>query len=119
MLSRARAILLLSSLLSCAAIAVCVVLFSERDCANASSCDDDAIAWVVGVPIGVLGILMLIGASLGWSRKPGVVAQASCIVWACVLLGAGAAIGGAANVLGILLAALAVVMGALSVWVSG
>jgi hypothetical protein len=119
MLSRARATLLLSSLLSCGAIAVAFVLFAERDCANPSSCDDDAIAWVVGVPLGVLGAVMLIGASLGWTRKPGVVAQASCIVWACVLLGAGAAIGGAANVLGILLAVVAVVMGALSVWVSG
>jgi hypothetical protein len=111
--------LLLSGLLSCGAIAVAVVLFSERDCASASACDDDAIAWVVGVPFGLLGIMMLIGASVGWSRKPSVVAQASCIVWACVLLAAGAAIGGAASVLGILLAALAVVMGALSVWVSG
>ena len=111
--------LLLSSLLSCGAIAVAVVLFAERECASASACDDDAIAWVVGLPIGVLGAVMLIGASIGWSRKPSIVAQASCIVWACVLLGAGAAIGGAANVLGILLAVLAVVMGALSVWVSG
>jgi hypothetical protein len=119
MLSRAQAVLLLSGLVSCGAIAVAVALFAARDCASASACDDDAIAWVVGVPIGLLGVVMLIGAGLGWSRKPGLVAQASGIVWACVLLGAGAAIGGAANVLGILLAVLAVVMGALSVWVSG
>ena len=38
-------------------------------------------------------------------------------MWACVLLMAAGGIGGAANVMGILLGALAIVMGALSVWV--
>jgi hypothetical protein len=65
----------------------------------------------------LLGIGMLAGAAFGRTRAPGVTAQACCLVWACVLLLAGGAIGGAANVLGIALAALAVVMGTLSVWV--
>lgn len=50
-------------------------------------------------------------------RAPGFTAQASCTVWACVVLIAACGIGGAANVIGILLGMLAVAMGALSVWV--
>jgi len=72
---------------------------------------------VIGIPLAVLGAALLAGAVVGWLRAPGLGAQVSCTIWACVLLAAGAAIGGAANVLGIALVVLAVAMGALSVWV--
>ena len=71
----------------------------------------------MGIPLVLLGVGMLAGAAFGWAKAPGVSAQVSCLVWACVLLLAGGAIGGAANLLGIALATFAVVMGALSVWV--
>jgi hypothetical protein len=117
--TRPQLALLLSCVLSCAAIAVAAKLFAERACANPSTCDDGAIAWVVGLPIGLLGLALLAVAALSWTRNTGRVASALSIVWACVLLGAGCAIGGAANVFGILLAMLAVVMGAVSVWATG
>ncbi len=115
--SRAGFALLLSGLLAVGAIAVGLEIVISRDCRSSGACDDGAAALVIGVPLVLLGVAMLIGAAVGWLRAPGLGAQLSCTVWAGVLLLAGAAIGGAANLLGILLAALAVVMGALSVWV--
>jgi hypothetical protein len=115
--TRAQIALLLSCLLAVGSIAVGLYVAVNRDCRAAGVCDDDAVAFVVGIPLVLLGIGMLAGAAFGWARAPGLTAQVSCIVWACVLLLAGGAIGGAANVLGIALAALAVVMGTLSVWV--
>jgi hypothetical protein len=117
MASRARFVLLLSCLLALGAIAAGLSIAINRDCNSAGVCDDDAVAFVIGIPLVLLGVGMLVGAAIGWERAPGLSAQVSSIVWACVLLLAGGAIGGAANVLGIALAVVAVVMGALSVWV--
>lgn len=117
MVSRAQFALLLSCLLAFGAIAAGLYIAVNQDCASAGACDDGATAYVIGVPLVLLGAGMLAGAAFGWAKAPGVSAQASCLVWACVLLLAGGAIGGAANVLGIALAMLAIVMGALSVWV--
>jgi|GEM_PF-2955869 len=115
--SRAQIALLLSCLLAFGAIAAGLHIAVARDCASAGACDDGAAAYVIGIPLVLFGGGMLAGAAFGWLRRPGLVAQISCTVWACVLLLAGGAIGGAANVLGVALAALAVGMGALSVWV--
>ena len=117
MASRARFALLLSGLLAVGAIATGLYVAINRDCGSAGACDDGATAFVIGVPLGLLGVALLAGAVGGWLRAPGLSAQISCTIWACVLLGAGAAIGGAANVLGIALVVLALVMGTLSVWV--
>lgn len=114
---RARFALLLSCVLALGAIAVGLYIAVNQDCGSAGACDDGAAAYVIGIPLVLLGAAMLAGAAFGWARAPGVGAQVSCLVWACVLLLAGGAIGGAANILGIALAVLAVVMGALSVWV--
>lgn len=116
-LSRARLALMLSALLSFGAIAAGLSIAVNRDCRSAGACDDGATAFVIGIPLVVLGLAMLAAAAVGWARRPGASAQVSCLVWACVLLLAGGAIGGAANVLGIALAVIAVAMGALSVWV--
>jgi hypothetical protein len=115
--ARAQFALLLSCLLAIGAIAAGLYIAINRDCNAAGVCGDDAVAFVVGIPFVLLGAGMLAAAAFGWARAPGLTAQVSALVWACVLLLAGGAIGGAANVLGIALAALAVVMGALSVWV--
>jgi hypothetical protein len=117
MASRAQFALLLSCLLALGAIAAGLHIAIEQDCASAGACDDGAAAYVIGIPLVAFGAGMIAGAAFGWLRSPGLVAQISCTVWACVLLLAGGAIGGAANMLGIALAAVAVVMGALSVWV--
>jgi hypothetical protein len=115
--SRARFALSLSGLLSVAAIATGLELALDRGCAIGGGCDDPDVALVVGIPVVVLGAALLGAAVAGWRRAAGLVAQASCTVWAGVLLLAGATIGGADNVTGVLLACVAVAMGALSVWV--
>ena len=115
--ARAAFALSLSAVLSLAAIAAGLLVAVNRDCGSAGACDDGAVALVIGIPLIALGAAMLGAAVVSWARAPGRGAQISCTVWACVLLGAGAAIGGAANVLGIGLAVVAVAMGALSVWV--
>lgn len=115
--SRAGFALLLSGVLAVGAIAVGLVVMITGDCRSSGACDDGAAAFVIGVPLVLLGVAMLIGAVVGSLTAPGLAAQISCTVWAGVLLLGGAAIGGAANVLGIVLAVIAVVMGALSVWV--
>lgn len=109
--------LLLSGLLALGAVTAGLYITVNRDCRSAGACDDGAAAYVIGIPLVVLGAVMLAIAAVGWTRQPGRSAQASCIVWACVLLLLGGAIGGAANILGVLLAIIAVAMGALSVWV--
>lgn len=115
--ARAQFTLLLSCLLAVGAIAAGLYIAINRDCRAAGVCGDDAVAFVVGIPLVLLGAGMLVGVAFGWTRAPGLSAQISSLVWACVLLLVGGAIGGAANVLGILLAVIAVIMGALSVWV--
>lgn len=115
--SRARIALLLSSLLSAGAIAVGLELALDRGCDLGSGCNERSVALVVGIPLILLGVGLLIAAAAGRRRDPGLFAQASCTVWAAVLLLAAGAVGGAANVMGIVLAVLAVAMGALSVWV--
>ena len=117
MRSRARFALVLSAALAVGAIGAGLYIAVNQDCRSAGACDDGAAAYVIGIPLVLLGTAMLAAAGIGWARAPGVSAQLSCTVWACVLLLAGAAIGGAANVLGIALALVAVGMGALSVWV--
>lgn len=117
MLSRARFALLLSGALALGAIAAGLYIAVNQDCWSAGACDDGAAAYVIGIPLVLLGTALLAGAGIGWGKATGLAAQLSCTIWACVLLLAGAAIGGAANVLGIALALVAVVMGALSVWV--
>ena len=117
MRSRALFALVLSAALAVGAIGAGLYIAVNQDCWSAGACDDGGAAYVIGIPLVLLGAAMLVGAAVGWARAPGVTAQLSCTVWACVLLLAGAAIGGAANVLGIALALAAVVMGALSVWV--
>ena len=72
---------------------------------------------MIGAVLVVIGVALIAAAATGWRRRPGLSAQLSCTVWACVLLLAGGAIGGAANVLGIGLVVVALAMGALSVWV--
>lgn len=114
---RAQLALVLSCVLAVGAIAAGLYIAINRDCNAAGVCGDDAVAFVVGVPLVLLGAGMLAFATFGIARAPAMSAQVSCTVWACVLLLAGGAIGGAANVLGIALALIAVVMGALSVWV--
>lgn len=114
---RARIALLLSCLLALGSIASGLYIAINRDCRSGGACDDGAAAYVIGVPLVLLGAGLLAYGAYGMARAPGLTAQVSCLAWACVLLLAGAAIGGAANVLGIVLAATAVVMGALSVWV--
>ena len=117
MSSRAQLALVLSSLIALAAIATGLHLVVNLSCETGDGCAGADVAWVIGLPLIVLGIAMLAGLAYGWSRAPGFAAQASCTVWACVLLMAAGGIGGAANVMGIALGALAIVMGALSVWV--
>ena len=117
MSSRAQFALLLSGLIALASIATGLRLVIFLSCETGDGCAGADVAWVIGIPLIVLGIAMLVGAGYGWSRAPGFTAQASCTVWACVLLMAAGGIGGAANVMGIVLGALAIVMGALSVWV--
>jgi len=117
MLSRAQFALFVSGLLSIGAIATGVVVIANSGCETGGDCNDSAVAWVVGVPVIVLGVALLAGAVVAWRKVGGLVAQASCTIWAAVLLLAAGAIGGADNVMGVLLAVLAVVMGALSVWV--
>lgn len=114
---RATFALLLSCLLALGAIGVGLEIVISRDCRSMGACEDNAVPFVIGIPLILLGAAMLAGAGAGWLRAPGLAAQVSCTVWACVLLLAGGAIGGAANVLGIALAVIAVAMGALSVWV--
>lgn len=114
---RAQAALLLSCLLALAAIGAGLYIAVARDCRSAGACDDGAAAYVIGIPLVLLGAGLLAYAAYGWARAPALTAQLSCLVWACVLLLAGGAIGGAANVLGIALAVIAVVMGTLSVLV--
>jgi hypothetical protein len=114
---RAQFALLLSCLLALGAIAAGLYIAVKQDCQSAGACADGATAYVIGIPLVLLGAGMLAGAAFGWANAPGISAQVSCLVWACVLLLAGGAIGGAANLLGIALAVIAVVMGALSVWV--
>ncbi len=115
--TRARSALLLSSLLAFAAIAVGFDLMIERACEVGDGCVGEDVAWVLGIPLILLGIASLAGTVIGWERAPGFAAQASCLVWACVVLAIACGIGGAANVAGILLGMLAIGMGALSVWV--
>jgi hypothetical protein len=115
--SRARVALLLSSLLSIGAVAVGLELALDRGCDLGSGCNERSVALVVGIPLILLGLGQLAAAAAGWRRAPGLFAQASSTVWAAVLLLAAGAVGGADNLMGILLAVLAVAMGALSVWV--
>lgn len=117
--SRARAALLLSSLLAVGAIAVGLEMALDRGCDLGSGCNERSVALVIGIPLILLGVGMLAAAAAaaGRRREPGLFAQASCTVWAAVLLLAGGAVGGADNAMGIVLAVLAVAMGALSVWV--
>ncbi|MDP2709921.1 MAG: hypothetical protein Q8O56_01760 [Solirubrobacteraceae bacterium] len=115
--SRAQTALLLSGLLAIGAIATGLDLVIARSCETGDRCAGSDVAWVIGVPLVLLGIGMLIALVAGWSARSGLVAQATCTVWAGALLIAAGAIGGAANVIGVLLAVLAVAMGALSVWV--
>lgn len=115
--SRTRFALLLSGLLAVATIAIGLNLLIALSCETGDGCVGAGVAWVIGVPLIVLGIAVLTGLAFGWPRAPGFTAQASCTVWACVsLMGAGG-IGGASNLTGILLGMLAIAMGALSVWV--
>lgn len=114
---RAQFALLLSGLLALGSIASGLYIAINRDCHSAGACDDGAAAFVIGIPLVLVGAGLLAYAAYGWARAPGLSAQVSCLIWACLLLLAGGAIGGAANILGIALAATAVVMGALSVWV--
>ncbi len=115
--SRARVALLLSGLLSIGAIATGLELAIDRGCNLGSGCNERSVALVIGIPLILLGVGMLVAAAAGRRREPGLFAQASCTVWAAVLLLAAGAVGGADNAMGILLAVLAVAMGALSVWV--
>ncbi len=112
-----RFALLVSGLLALASTAVGLNLVIARSCETGDGCAGADVAWVIGVPLIALGIALLIGTALGWSRSPGLTAQVSCTVWACVVLIAACGIGGASNVTGILLGMLAIAMGALSVWV--
>ncbi len=114
---RAQLALLLSCLLALGAIAAGLYIAVNQDCGSAGACDNGAIAYLIGVPLVLLGAGMLAGTAFGWAKAPGPSAQVCSLVWAGVLLLAGVAIGGAANLLGIALAASAVAMGALSVWV--
>ena len=117
MSSRAQFALMLSGLIALASIATGLDLVINLSCEIGDGCAGADVAWVIGIPLIALGIAMLAGVGYGWPRAPGFTAQAACTVWACVLLMAAGGIGGAANVFGILLGALAIVMGALSVWV--
>jgi hypothetical protein len=117
MLSRAQFALLVSALLSIGAIATGLAVIVESGCETGGDCNDSAVAWVVGVPVIALGAALLVVAAVARRKAPGLFAQVSCTIWAAVLLLAAGAIGGAANVMGVLLAVLAVAMGALSVWV--
>jgi hypothetical protein len=109
-LTRGQLGLLTSGVLSIAAIGVGIDLLG-----NAASND---VAWIVGAPTVLLGLLLFAGAILGWERDSRY-AQGSLTVWAGVLLLAACGIGGADNLIGIALAAVAIVMGSLSVWVAG
>jgi len=115
--SLTRFALLLTGLLAFASIATGLNLVIALSCETGDGCAGADVAWVIGVPLIALGIALLIGAALGWSRTPGMTAQVSCTVWAGVVLIAACGIGGASNVTGILLGMLAIAMGALSVWV--
>lgn len=117
MSSRARFALILSGLLSFAAIAVGLDLVIARACEVGDGCIGSDVAWVIGLPLVLLGIGLLAFAVYGWANAAGITAQVSCTIWACVVLAFACGIGGAANVTGILLGMLAIAMGALSVWV--
>lgn len=117
MSSRAHFALILSGLLCFAAIAVGLDLMIARACEVGDGCAGSDVAYVIGIPLVLLGLGLLAYAVYGWGAVPGLTAQISCTIWACVVLAAACGIGGAANVAGILLGMLAITMGALSVWV--
>jgi len=117
MSSRAHFALILSGLISFAAIAVGLDLVIARACEVGDGCAGSDVAWVIGLPLILLGLGLLAYAAYGWANAPGLTAQVSCTVWACVVLAFACGIGGAANVAGILLGMLAITMGAISVWV--
>jgi hypothetical protein len=103
--------------LSFAAIATGLALMIDHACEVGDGCVGSDVAWVLGIPAVGLGIGLLAFAVYGWRSTPGLTAQVSCTIWACVVLAVACGIGGAANVAGILLGMLAITMGALSVWV--
>jgi len=118
MSTRVNLALLASSLLSLAAIVAGIYFLSSPDCNGGGICSE-SVAIVVGVPLILLGLGALAGAAFTYWSDSRHGAPIACIVWACVLLAFAGAIGGAANRIGILLAMIAIVMGALSVWATG
>lgn len=118
MSSRHTVALLASSLLSLAGIAAGISFLTAPDCDGGGICSQ-SVALVVGVPLIALGIGLLAGAAYSYWSDWRYGAPSFCLIWACVLLGAAGAIGGAASRVGILLALIAVAMGAMSVWVTG
>jgi hypothetical protein len=110
--------LLVCSAVSVAGILAGVYVLTTPDCDGGGICSS-SVAAVVGVPLVLLGLGLLAGAAYSYWADWRHGAPSFCIVWACVLLGAAGAVGGAASRVGILLAVLAVGMGAMSVWVTG
>lgn len=115
--ARTRFALIVCGVIAFGSIATGLDLVLRRGCEVGDGCAGADVAWVIGLPLIVLGIAVLAGLAYGWSRAPGFTAQAACTVWACAVLAAAGGIGGAASVTGIALGALAIGMGALSVWV--
>lgn len=115
--ARTQFALILCGLIALGSIAVGLDLVLVRGCEMGDGCAGADVAWVIGLPLIVLGLAMLAGLAFGWSRAPGFTGQAACTVWACALLAAAGGVGGAANAFGIALGALAIAMGAMSVWV--
>jgi hypothetical protein len=118
MSSRVNVALLVSSLLSLVAIAAGIYFLTSPDCNGGGICSE-SVAIVVGVPLILLGIGLLGAAAFTYWADSRYGAPIACLIWACVLLAFAGAIGGAANRIGILLAMVAIVMGALSVWATG
>lgn len=118
MSSRVNVALLASSLLSLGAIAAGIYFLSSPDCDGGGICSE-SVAIVVGVPLILLGLGALAAAAFTYWADARYGAPVACLVWACVLLAFAGGVGGAANPIGIVLAMAAIVMGALSVWVTG
>jgi uncharacterized membrane protein YidH (DUF202 family) len=83
---RARKALLLPAVVAAAQIVFGVLVFADQTCDTGGDCNDEIVAWFVGVPLIVVGGLVLVLAVIGWRRVSGPMALACCLVSAAFVL---------------------------------
>jgi hypothetical protein len=113
---RARVVLLLSGVLAAATTTLGADVFVDRDCSSGGDCNDNIIAWLVGVPLIVAGVALLLVAAVGWRRASGGAARASAWIWTALLALVAFAIGADNTLQAAILAVLAVGSGLLAAW---